>query len=482
MQKNEFNKIIAKDLYKIKKNIIDKKNVFKFNNMMGKKKIKNKNVKKNTRITSSNIAMYKIKGNNKLTGKYLIKYNNFMYNNKYFNILYYDLIKSNYYLYDYMIKQKLSIYGLNRTRQLYGTCWLDSLINGFIFGKYIRNHFLKLLDYYIKINKITNIKKFIKQYSTTKLNTNIDKTDKKIFFRFISILYQVLCDKGMRNKVENVHDNFIVTNFALNVRNIGKYNTNKITIGTLDDNIAYNPYYALEYILNIFNMNLDKKISLTYEINNSNNKIYNYNNVNKINVLYLTISKDIHVLSTGYNNYINVKNISIKMDNTKKVLQFNDGVDMGNMDNINFLIFSCRNKNDPLYKIIPKEIECTVNNKKYLFKLDSGSISIMNKNNNGGHSVTGIICDKSYYIYDPYNNYFEVDWTDLSPNNIKYVLDYYRILRGKTVSGIKDDNTNKYIIYTDIKENSANINIEYAIYYNTNLSPSYKMKGCNPSR
>ena len=67
----------------------------------------------------------------------MIKYNNFMYNNKYFNILYYDLIKSNYYLYDYMIKQKLSIYGLNRTRQLYGTCWLDSLINGFIFGKYI---------------------------------------------------------------------------------------------------------------------------------------------------------------------------------------------------------------------------------------------------------------------------------------------------------------------------------------------------------
>ena len=169
------------------------------------------------------------------------------------------------------------------------------------------------------------------------------------------------------------------------------------------------------------------------------------------------------------------------MDNSGKVLQFNDGVDMGNMDNINFLIFSCINKTDPLYKIIPKEIECTVNNKKYLFKLDSGSISIMNTNNKGGHSVTGIICDKSYYIYDPYNNYFEVDWTDLSPNNIKYVLDYYSILRGKTVKRVYDA-TNKYIIYTDIIENSANINIEYAIYYNTNLSASYKMKGCNPSR
>ena len=65
MQNNEFNKLIAKDLYKIKKNIINKKNVFKINNMMGKKKMKYINVKKNTRVSSSNIAIYKIKGNNK---------------------------------------------------------------------------------------------------------------------------------------------------------------------------------------------------------------------------------------------------------------------------------------------------------------------------------------------------------------------------------------------------------------------------------
>ena len=41
MQINEFNKIIAKDLYKITKNIINKKNVFKFNYTLGKKKNKN---------------------------------------------------------------------------------------------------------------------------------------------------------------------------------------------------------------------------------------------------------------------------------------------------------------------------------------------------------------------------------------------------------------------------------------------------------
>jgi hypothetical protein len=117
---------------------------------------KSKKNKIKTKSTSKMIRFNKIKyklPNIKLKGKYLQRYNDLLNKD---NILYLDLLESGYYEYDFALKQHLKECGLNRVKQLYGTCWLDSLMNGFIFGKNIRNRFLKLLDHYMKVNEITD--------------------------------------------------------------------------------------------------------------------------------------------------------------------------------------------------------------------------------------------------------------------------------------------------------------------------------------
>jgi len=479
-----FSKMIAKDFKKMKKTIIDKNNIINLRKKLGKKS--HINYIPSNKTTTVTKIKYKI-NNVKLSGRYLKKYNNLMYNNSYYNVLYRDLIDSGYYYYDIMIKQKLSRCGLNRTKQLYGTCWLDSLMNGFIFGKNIRNRFLKLLDYYIKVNEITDIKKYIKNMNAKyiKLSRKVDKTNMKIFLRFIGILYQVLCDKGIRNKVSNVHDNFIVTNFAINVRNINTLQSKDIKKKDVlkGNNIAYNSYYALEYILYIFNKYINNMPNLTYSrINNmdKSEKIYSMNNPFHINKLYFTINKMEQYITPGTEYNVNIKNIKINTGN--RSFTFDKGEKISSMDNIDFLIFSCMDKKDPLYKKIPKEIECIVNDKKYLFKLDYAGISIDIKHESVGHAVTGIICNDSYYIYDPYNNYFKVDWTDLSDENMKHVASYYKIIMADKFEKSYNKETNKTILYQTGKEPKIDIYIEYAMYYNTTNSFSYKMKDCNPSR
>ena len=154
---------------------------------------------------------------------------------------------------------------------------------------------------------------------------------------------------------------------------------------------------------------------------------------------------------------------------------------MDNIDNVDFLIFSCLDKKDPLYKKLPKEMELNINGKQYIYKLDYAGISIDIIDESIGHAVTGIICDNSYYIYDPYNNYFKIDWTDLSEENIEHVKYYYKTIMADKFKKSYDINTNKMILY-NTKEPNVDIYIEYAVYYNTMNSFSYKMKGCTPSR
>jgi hypothetical protein len=249
------------------------------------------------------------------------------------------------------------------------------------------------------------------------------------------------------------------------------------------NNIAYNSYYALEYILYIFNKYINNMPNLTYSrINNMDKleKIYSLNNPFHINKLYFTINKMEQYITPGAEYNVNIKNIKINTGN--RAFTFDKGEKISNMDNIDFLIFSCMDKKDPLYKKIPKEIECSVNGKKYLFKLDYAGISIDIKHESVGHAVTGIICNDSYYIYDPYNNYFKVDWTDLSDENMKHVASYYKIIMADKFEKSYNKETNKTILYQTGKEPKIDIYIEYAMYYNTMNSFSYKMKDCNPSR
>jgi len=481
-----FTKMIATDLKKINKQIPTNKMILK----LGKK---TKNNMTNTIKTSYNspklLLKYKI-NNVILEGKYLLRYNNLLYNNNYNNILYKDLIDSDYYKYDYMIKQKLSKCGLNRTRQLYGTCWLDSLINGIIFSPHLKNKFIQLLDYYRKVNEITDLKEYTSNINKNniKLNTTVEKNHVKIFLRFISILYTVLCDTGIRNKKLSSHDNFIITNFAINVRNI---NSKKKTTNILKgDNIAYNSYYALEYILYIFNKMINKEPNLTYLIPLTHGNIYSMNNPYHINKLYFTINKMEQYITPGTEFNVNFKNIKININNNinnnNNIIRkfvFDSGELFTNIDSVDFIIFSCTDKKDPLYKNIPKEMEVRVDGKITLFKLESAGISIDIVDESIGHAVSGIICDSSYYIYDPYNNYFKIDWTDLSDKNTMLIKQYYRTIMASKFKKEYNKKTNKTILYTNDKyEPNVDIYIEYAIYYNRENNFSYKMKGCDPSR
>ena len=476
-----FRRMISADLKKVKKNI------YKRNKIIAEGNIKQHIHKtKKTFIPPYYIKFKYMIKDIKLSGKYLLRYNNMLNNKKYFNILYNNLIESDYYKYDFMIKQKLSKCGLNRTKQLYGTCWLDSLINGFIFGKRIRNRFLKLLDHYIRVNEITDIKKYIRDINKTKikLSRKVDKDNMKIFLRFISILYSVLCEEGIRNETHSnsltKHNNFLITNFAINVRNINiKKKSGDVLKG---NNIAYNSYYALEYILYIFNKYIDTKPNLTY-VENNGIKIYSMNNLYHINKLYFTINKREQYITPGSEYNINIKNINININifNKRKFI-FENGVIMDNIDNVDFLIFSCLDTKDPLYKKIPKEMELNINGKNYIFKLDYAGISIDILDEKIGHAITGIICDGSYYIYDPYNNYFKVDWTDLSPENIEHVIYYYKTIMADKFKKSYDSKTNKMILYNNNIETTVDMYIEYAVYYNIHNSFSYKMRGCDPSR
>ena len=98
---------------------------------------------------------------------------------------------------------------------------------------------------------------------------------------------------------------------------------------------------------------------------------------------------------------------------------------------------------------------------------------------NIGHALTGLICKGEYYIYDSNNNYFKIDWTELTGVNISAILNYYKIIYTAL------DVNNKNQLYTNArkyKEPTIDIYIEYATYHNTTIDFSFKMQKCDPNR
>ena len=85
-----------------------------------------------------------------LSEKYLEKYNNVM---KYM-ILSVDLYECGFYEYVFKLKQYLTKCGINRTTQLYGTCWFNTTINGIIFGSNMRGKLIQLLLQYLLLTTI----------------------------------------------------------------------------------------------------------------------------------------------------------------------------------------------------------------------------------------------------------------------------------------------------------------------------------------
>ena len=95
-----------------------------------------------------------------------------------------------------------------------------------------------------------------------------------------------------------------------------------------------------------------------------------------------------------------------------------------------------------------------------------------------------MICDGEYYVYDPHNNYFKMDWTNMN-NNTKEILNYYMITSTASHKEIKDNT----IIYSTPNINNISeidIYIEFAIYSNTTIDYNKKNSSsrinCNPSR
>ena len=85
-------------------------------------------------------------------------------------VLSYDLYQCGFYEYIFKLKQYLSNCGMNRTTQLYGTCWFNTTINGIIFGSKMRGRFIQLLLHYK--NKISE-----KDFNTIIHNINTHKYD-----------------------------------------------------------------------------------------------------------------------------------------------------------------------------------------------------------------------------------------------------------------------------------------------------------------
>ncbi|AYV77605.1 MAG: hypothetical protein Dasosvirus11_6 [Dasosvirus sp.] len=141
----------------------------------------------------------------KLTDKYLDLYTHV--SKQFYST---SLAKSKYFDYKFKLKQHLNECGLNRTTQLYGTCWLNTIINGFVFGKKFGGRFLQLIDLYKEqhIDFLNTVKEVHK--STYKLSKEVERNDNVIFQHLVSILYKILCEEGMRNQNPETYENFSI--------------------------------------------------------------------------------------------------------------------------------------------------------------------------------------------------------------------------------------------------------------------------------
>lgn len=497
--KNYENNVLL-DLFKVYKSFTKRKKIKNIYGINKKRKLSRTKVNYNKeKVYTMTDIKYNFDKKYELKEKYLEQYNYYMKN----FILSLDLYKSGFYEHQFKLKQYLSDCGINRTTQLYGTCWFNTIMNAFIFGDHLRGRMVQLLLYYKNINGANVLDKIMKNIdkSKNKLKLTIkstisnsstvskslkDKIKFNIFEHILGIFYKVLCNEGLRNTERLIYDNFNLTNLALSIKILDVHKT--INIKKMED-IAYVPIYGFDILINILNMFIDPKTHLTHQ----NYKIYNFNNNNHINKLFCYLHNDQNksfIQVSGYYD-ITIKNVSFEFNDNgiKDYITFNnDGVnnyvDIYSISNVDFIFLDIA-----FYDMdkIPREINCVHNDKKYLFKLDVAILTLSQKNNAIAHAMTGIICDKKYYIYDSQNNfYFECDWTNLqNKKNKEQILNFFNIWYSKFINTkieIEGTSNNFTQLYDRDKMNDFDIKCETIIYYNSNLDFSYDENECKRKR
>jgi len=468
------NKIEKKINTKLKKNIlnrqipnkIDENKIYKINNLK-----------------------YEFYKNIKLNERYHNKYIDVLKN----SILSKDLYDSGFYEYQFKLRQYLSECGLNRTTQLYGTCWFNVVINGCVFGDHIRGRIVQLLMNYKNkigenkmdklIERIDKTKTKLKSFSSLKSfeKNNIDTNDFNAFEHLIALFYKILCNEGLRNTEKNKYDNFKLTNLAVSIKMAG---TNKrVNVKILND-IAYIAIYGFDILIFLLNKFIDTDHHIKY--NNQNE--YALINENHLNVIYVNIDEKRNYTNNFdflYNLHIRNLEIDIndKDNNIYEHIRFNKGVDLMNINNLNFVIMSYEFSGD---KKIPHEIYCIVNNKKTLFKLEFAVLILYLDDQKISHVINGLICNGDYFLYDSgSNNYFHFDWTNLENDNLENVLNFYNIYySGFINTNINVENTSNkfFLLYDETQKKNFKLKYSFAVYYNTELDFTYDPKVCNRIR
>lgn len=430
--------------------IVDLSNI---NNSINKPKSKLSRAKVKTKENYKKTYDFDLDLDITLSGKYLEAYNNTM-NLRIVDLYMYQRYESNYYEYQCKLQQYLSKCGLNRTQQYYGTCWMNTIINSFVFCEQLRGTFLQILSIYIKNNKdfYTMIEKINK--NAFKLIEKADANEKNIFNHFVCVLYNVLCGTGLRN-TEGY--NMALTNTALHT-----IQTDKLKIIDNNDvkeiikNTGAQPPDAFDAIIQIFNNNMDNKPHLTNINTKYETSIYAINNIMHINKISIILNNDILQIRSDIYNNKNIQNIKIVSPEFSKYnINTSNSYIIDTLDTIKFLFLRTTQEQ------IPNIISCSVNNKITEFKLCSAIIGHNNYFNNklGGHVITGFICNDEYYIYNSNNNsYYNIDWRNISMKNLMPYI-----------------NAQKHYIY-------SNFMFDIAIYYNTSCDYSYKLENCKPSR
>jgi hypothetical protein len=401
---------------------------------------------------------------------YLKKYNEYT---KYFRLSK-DLYDSGFYEYQFKLKQYLTDCGLNRTTQLFGTCWINTILNGILFGTKMGSKIIQLIQHYKKNINDKEFNDIIQSIfkEKNKLNQNIDKDNFTIFKHIIAILYKILCQEGLRNKTK-YYDNFNLTNLAISLKYLYNKELTKVNIIKIEE-IAHFPLYGIIDLIHIFNKFIDDNIHLKF-FQTYNKYEFFLNNQNHINMIYVYIGEKGNMMEFPLYKDAIISNVDIEYDNNKNYILYNKGNYLHSMDNLDFVLISYMNK---LTKKIPDSINLIFNNKKYLFNLDHSVIYLQNKNKNIGHVVTGLICNDKYYIYDSaYNFYYECNWLDLNNETSQSILNFYNLYNTDYI--VKN---NFFHLYD--KQTLGNFDIfhNYAIYYNVTSNFEYNDISCIPKR
>ncbi len=387
-----------------------------------------------------------------LSGKYLDAYNNTM-NERMIDVSEKKKYDEGFYEYQCKLQQYLSKCGLNRTRQRIGTCWLNTIVNCFVFCDQLRGMFLQLLGVYITKNKnfFTIIERIEKD--AFKLTQKVDYNETNVFNYFICVLYNVLCRKGIRNTEEY---NMLLVNTALNINQ----NENLRTVHTTDakkiiENIGVNTSHAFDTLIHIFNKHIDNTNPHLIRINTTQNiSTYSMNNpkhINKLNIII--INKTMSIQSDIFNNK-NIQNIKISEFSKYSVITKNPCF-IDSLDIVNFMFVYTNMEN------IPDTIKCSINNKITQYTLCGAIIgySHIYMNKKSRHVIIGLICNNEYYIYDSGTNYYyQIDWRNISMKNFAPYIN----------------------IHND--EDINNLNYYPAIYCNKSYDFSYQDNNCQPSR